>query len=324
VVGVGIGEQTTASRPTGHRALKVYVEKKFPAAAISLADRLPATFAGLIVDVEEVGVIRLLAASAPTPLDGRALHPGQLVRIRSRSGRDECVATLGGFVRSGSRVLGLTTAHGPAESGEAAIQALAVASHEKEGTLAELERTTALAGRTVVDGSLWAIHANGSIERPILSVRLPVGIENAGVDMIVHKSGGTSGYTLGRVLSIDVDVRACAADRNLLFLHQLVIGAAGDAPFAVPGDSGSLIVNCATSKAVGLLVAGSSTLAIANHVEDVLDALGVRLVAEARQPPPVVAVGTQSAGERAPAPSPPVTSGRVPTTSGVIFKRLAP
>lgn len=48
---------------------------------------------------------------------------------------------------------------------------------------------------------------------------------------------------------------------------------------AGPGDSGSLIVDRKSKQAVALLFAGSATNTIANHIDDVLGALGVTIVA---------------------------------------------
>ena len=47
---------------------------------------------------------------------------------------------------------------------------------------------------------------------------------------------------------------------------------------SISGDSGSLIVRRPGNRATGLLFAGSSTHTIANHIGDVLSALGVTLV----------------------------------------------
>jgi hypothetical protein len=61
------------------------------------------------------------------------------------------------------------------------------------------------------------------------------------------------------------------------FVDQMIIvGEAGS--FSESGDSGSLIVRRPGNRATGLLFAGSGSHTIANHIGDVLAALGVRLV----------------------------------------------
>ena len=53
-------------------------------------------------------------------------------------------------------------------------------------------------------------------------------------------------------------------DRQLVFSHM-----------SEPGDSGSLILEKATNKAVGLLFAGSNQVTIANRIQDVMELLDI-------------------------------------------------
>jgi len=62
------------------------------------------------------------------------------------------------------------------------------------------------------------------------------------------------------------------------FTEQILIVGTGGS-FSQPGDSGSLIVDRKSKRPVGLLFAGSSSHTIANHIEDVVQALGVTIVA---------------------------------------------
>jgi hypothetical protein len=56
----------------------------------------------------------------------------------------------------------------------------------------------------------------------------------------------------------------------------MIVGLDGQ-PFSDSGDSGSLILDRATQRAVGLLFAGSSTHTVANHIGVVLAALKITL-----------------------------------------------
>jgi hypothetical protein len=56
-----------------------------------------------------------------------------------------------------------------------------------------------------------------------------------------------------------------------------LVGATSTVAFSEAGDSGSLIVERATGRAIGLLIARSPQRTIANHVGAVLKALGVQL-----------------------------------------------
>jgi hypothetical protein len=95
--------------------------------------------------------------------------------------------------------------------------------------------------------------------------------------MIVHKFGRTTSYTVGRVSSIDTDVTVGYETGNFTFQEQIIVVGTQGTSFSAAGDSGSLIMERSTNKAIGLLFAGSSSHTIANHVEDVLQALSVTL-----------------------------------------------
>jgi hypothetical protein len=73
----------------------------------------------------------------------------------------------------------------------------------------------------------------------------------------------------------------CAGDTAFtkIFTGQIIISNRGS-KFIAGGDSGSLMVEDVTTnpRAVGLLFAGSSTLAVANPINEVLSFLGATMV----------------------------------------------
>jgi hypothetical protein len=95
--------------------------------------------------------------------------------------------------------------------------------------------------------------------------------------MTVQKVGRTTGYTAGQVSSIDTDISVQYETGTFTFAGQILIVGLDSQAFSNAGDSGSLIVERNSNLAVGLLFAGSSTHTIANHIEDVLQALNVTL-----------------------------------------------
>ena len=95
--------------------------------------------------------------------------------------------------------------------------------------------------------------------------------------MVVHKFGRTTSYTVGWIKSINTDVTVSYETGNFTFQDQIIIVGAQGKSFSAAGDSGSLILERSTNKAVGLLFAGSTTHTIANHIDDVLAALKVTL-----------------------------------------------
>src|SRR5437773_2968509 len=108
---------------------------------------------------------------------------------------------------------------------------------------------------------------------------------SAAINQAVKKSGRTTGLSRSQISGLNATVSVaydneCAggAAFTKTFTGQIVIANSGSA-FLNSGDSGSLMVqDVATSpRAVGLLYAGSSTSAIANPINEVLQFLSTNL-----------------------------------------------
>jgi hypothetical protein len=96
--------------------------------------------------------------------------------------------------------------------------------------------------------------------------------------MAVKKSGRTTGVTNGNITAVSATIDVSfGSGKTARFVDQIVVGPGN---FMAAGDSGSLMVEdvVANPRAVGLLFAGSSTTAIANPIDDVLDSFGVSMV----------------------------------------------
>jgi hypothetical protein len=110
----------------------------------------------------------------------------------------------------------------------------------------------------------------------------------ASINQAVKKSGRTTGLSRSKVSGLNATVSVaydneCAggAAFTKTFTGQIIISNKGS-KFLAGGDSGSLMVQDVTinSKAVGLLFAGSSTLAVANPIDEVLSFLGATMVGQ--------------------------------------------
>ncbi len=108
----------------------------------------------------------------------------------------------------------------------------------------------------------------------------------AALNQAVKKSGRTTGLThskisgLNAAVSVAYDVECAGAQAfTKIFTGQIIISNKGSR-FLAAGDSGSLMVEDVTTdpRAVGLLFAGSSSLAVANPIDDVLSFLGATMV----------------------------------------------
>src|SRR5215471_1542641 len=96
--------------------------------------------------------------------------------------------------------------------------------------------------------------------------------------MAVKKSGRTTGLTTGNITAVHATIDVTyGSGKTARFVNQIVVGPGN---FIAGGDSGSLMVEDIDTnpRAVGLLFAGSSNTAIANPIDDVLNAFGVSMV----------------------------------------------
>jgi hypothetical protein len=127
------------------------------------------------------------------------------------------------------------------------------------------------------DGAILEI---GTISKNTVSAALRLGVK---------KSGRTSGLTSSSISGLNATISVtydneCAGGTafSKVFTGQIVVSNRGG-KFLKAGDSGSLLVENVTAnpRAVGLLYAGSSTSAIANPINEVLQFIGGKLGATA-------------------------------------------
>ena len=108
------------------------------------------------------------------------------------------------------------------------------------------------------------------------------------IGQAVKKSGRTTGLTRSSISGLNATVSVaydneCAggAAFTKTFQNQIIISNKGSR-FLNSGDSGSLMVEDAdpNPRAVGLLFAGSSSLAVANPINEVLSFLNATMVGQ--------------------------------------------
>ena len=112
---------------------------------------------------------------------------------------------------------------------------------------------------------------------------LDIGVINSetlvpALNLAVKKSGRTSGLTEGTISAINVTVDVSyGSGKTGRFVNQIFVSPGS---FLAGGDSGSLLIEDAATapRAVGLLFAGSSTIAVANPIQAVLNAFNVTMV----------------------------------------------
>jgi len=285
LVGLGIGEKISNGISTGILAVKFLVRVKYPDDAIPDADRLPGTIDGLPVDVEQVGTFRRFAGMPNPRKRFRPARPGCSIGFEDPEGQFKMAGTFGAVVTKGGKTYVLSNNHVLADENNLPIGSpifqpgLLDGGKTSKDRIASLSKFIALdpSATNDVDCAIAEASSASVLSKDILFIGAPSGTAQAEIDMQVHKFGRTTGYRAGRITSVETDVTVGYEMGDVQFNDQILIVGHNAQPFSAAGDSGSLIVERGTSRAVGLLFAGSSSHTIANHIGNVLQALGVTL-----------------------------------------------
>lgn len=310
VVGVGTGYKVTRGERTEELCVVTLVRQKVPQAGLTPEALVPQAIGGVSVDVIEVGDLRALQARTdrwrPAPGGVSIGHYkitagtfGAVVRDRATGDR---------LILSNNHVLANSN---DAEPGDSIIQpGAADGGQTADDTIARLERFCPIDFGTAppvcgvatglvsllnlvarLIGSshrLEALQANpaatnlvdAAVARPlddstilddILEIGVVQGTAPAVLGMSVRKSGRTTGFTTGEITVLDATVSVSyGPGRTARFENQIVTDAMSQG-----GDSGSLLVDGESQRAVGLLFAGSDQTTIHSPIQAVLDCLEI-------------------------------------------------
>jgi hypothetical protein len=281
VVGVGLGERIVGGKHTGTAALKFFVRVKYPKDQLKASDKLPESVNGLPTDVEEVGTFR--SFQDPRTMI-RPSPPGCSVGFENAAG-DLVAGTFGALVKRGSRRFILSNNHVLADENQLQIGSPTfqpglldagvppdTSAIGKLSAFVELRRQSNL-----VDCAISEVDNLSLVTNAIMRIGVPRGTTTARQNMVVHKFGRTTSLTVGLVDVAIMDVRVEYPRGVLSFENQMIVKGLSGQPFSDQGDSGALILERNTSRAIGLIIAGSPSHTIANHIGDVLQALNVSL-----------------------------------------------
>jgi hypothetical protein len=290
VVGVGIGRKIKNGKATARHSVRFYVKRKLDVKSIDKRFLLPKKIGNVPTDVIETGEFRPFGDPSAERAYKRPAQPGCSVGFQFTGSQAGTVmaGTFGAVVEvNGIRYI-LSNNHVLANQnalpiGSAIFQpGLLDKNAPGKDAIAKLAKFVPLkaSGSNKVDCALAKVDA-GKLISPIvmdkvgaLKSALPI---TAAVAMKVEKTGRTTGYTTGTVTDVAATMKVTYDLGVLTFTDQiLIIG--GTEAFSDAGDSGSLIVDRKTKRATGLLFAGSASHTIANHMEDVLDALKATIV----------------------------------------------
>lgn len=302
VLGTAVGQDDK-----GDLTILVYVNLKGKNPAESVRN-IPRSLRGKSISVELTEPFRALGKPATSKVSHTAKQTPPIQLGTSGGWGDDlangycCGGTLGSLVQIGKNQYILSNYHvfeadiiagdndRTAETGDPIIQpglidvgcnadsAQSVATLVKKSSLPDSNVDASIAqvitGMVRTDGAILEI---GTISSETVG---------ASLNQAVKKSGRTTGLTRSKVSGLNATVSVaydneCAGGFAFTktFTGQIITSNRAS-KFLAGGDSGSLMVeDVATNpKAVGLLFAGSSSLAVANPIDDVLSFLGATMV----------------------------------------------
>lgn len=288
VEGTAIGEKWVDGRPTGEKAILVFVQKKHSVKAINnpkvltsftADDLIPDKIDGVATDVIEVGHIKKQAEFVSRV---RPLQPGFSCGHGSIS-----AGTIGGiFLDKHNKPVILSNNHvlaneNKSKVGENIYQPGPTDSKiNKSNIIGRLTKFVRLRSANNIQDSAIAridpqLIATNQINDiyPHINQRLK-GFGSVSIGQSVQKCGRTTGYTTGRVLGVNASF-GVQYDFGIARFNQCIVISA----MSKGGDSGSVIQDMA-GNAVGLLFAGSNKVTIANPMNIVQDFYGLKLYSE--------------------------------------------
>ena len=301
---VGVGRKIVKGKWTATMCVRLYVVEKIAESVIPLAARLPKRIAGLPTDVIASPPARIhQAIQAATCTKDRRTRRRPVVGGISAAHGLVSKTTLGCFchsVRAGEadRLYMLSCNHAFANldrgsPGDAILQP----STGDRGVVADLVGRLARSVPIRLDGKPNSVDAAIAQIAPAVKYRNEIctvgplaGIVSATEGMIVCKHGRTTGYTEGKVTDVSMDpfFEDYAGQGSALFVDQLRIeptvgynAPPGEAEyqgwFAAPGDSGSVIVEKSSRRAVGLHFGGMFGISVANPIAEVCRQLEITI-----------------------------------------------
>ena len=283
VVGVGIGES--------ERRVRVYVKEW----RSEVLRKIPKKLAGYYVEVIEAGVFRPLSMLKMDIMD--VVDRSRTMRWRPAPcgvsiGHFKITAgTLGAVVYRDGRPFILSNNHvlancdceweTRASVGDHVYQPGPIDGGSELDAIARLSSWVKL-GRTgnLVDCALAEPISPDLVEASLLGVGGYGGVASPRPGMAVVKSGRTTAVTCGTIIDVDATIKVEYPIGTLEFRGQIIT-----TRMASGGDSGSLLVDAASGKVVGLLFAGSDRLTAHNNITYVIEALGFKLPPKPAVPP---------------------------------------
>jgi hypothetical protein len=285
LLAVGIGEKVVGNRPDKVVCVRAYVQLKLPLKRLPVALRVPEYIEGIPTDVIEIA--REGALQRSPAAEAYAAGPGCRVRIKTGmpNVNSRSMGVFGALVLdlAGTRHL-LSCNHVLAFNGRVPCGSQIVATgygnfnEEPVGTF-EGRFVKLLGNRdNKVDCALARVSSARLAPRFPGFGNLASGtLELAVPGMNVVKTGGATGLRHGIIVDMSADVLVNFSFGAFRFADQILID--GNLPgqtgsvFATNGDSGSVVIDTAARRAVGMVFAEAGRLAVASPLGEVLKGL---------------------------------------------------
>ena len=279
IVGVGVSRKVTEGKELDALCVSFYVIKKLPPSRISHSRLVPPVIAApngqaTYTDVKEVG--RIVPQLNPLVKQKPVESGFSVGHIKITAG------TLGAIVKKGDKRYLLSNSHVLADSGKGKPgDKVVYPGPDDKGRVpgdwvASLTKavpfTKGGAFINEVDAALAEIRKErlGDVIYKLQKAKTPLSTIAPERDMVVTKRGRTTGTTRGKI--IDVDFR--------FVLNYDGVGQVGYTKqvlcerYTDSGDSGSLVIDLASGKIVGLHFAGANGGSVFNPIQSVMKALG--------------------------------------------------
>lgn len=283
VVAVGISEKLTKRKPTGKLALTFYVERKVSLkklrAELAVPPTVPEALSGpeaIPTDVIVLGKIRPEVNAIRNPV-----QPGNSI-----GHVDTTAGTLGAIVTKANVLHILSNSHVLAQSGTAKKGDVIIYPGDADTGKMPDDLVAKLADfKKFVTGGDFVNHVDCAIAKPtaarladlvseIKGLGFPKGTIKPKRGMKVVKVGRTTNKTTGEIRDVNFRfVLDYDEVGEVGFIDQVLC-----TRYTKPGDSGSLVLDQASGRAVGLHFAGANGGSVFNPIDEVLKALGIKLV----------------------------------------------
>jgi len=272
ILGVGYGAKITSGAAIDVLAIRVYVRAKIPRGALSQPDLVPDHIDKIPTDVIPVGD---LAAQAPRPVKCGV----SCGHFHTSAGTIGCLVTSNGtnrFILSNNHVL--------ANTNDADLRDNILQPGLLDGGVQPIARLTAYqpidfdGEPNEIDAAVAELINPADVTSeidtigPVVAPPMPAALYQS-----VRKRGRTTLQTIGIITDLAADVRVRYGTDVAQFNNQIAVTGVNGA-FSAGGDSGSLVVDAVTRRPVGLLFAGGGGTTFCNHIPNVLDRFGVRIV----------------------------------------------